>query len=198
MTAPTSQDLLARYQNGDPQAAGEMFDRYVARLLALVRVRLSPKLGRRVDAEDVVQSAYRSFFVHAQGGEFVLQRAGDLWRLLAAIALNKLHGQVEWHTAKRRDIKAEEALAASSDFPLAEVADRQPSPLEAAELEEVVQGVMQGLSKAQRAVLQMRLSGHTVEEIADELACSQRTVRRTLQQLRQMFQQRLGIESNAG
>src|SRR6188508_3437537 len=78
-TAPARDDksmqLLNRVRDKDPQAAMELFDRYVQRLVALVRVRLSPKLKRRIDPEDVVQSAYRSFFMHAQTGQFSLQRS---------------------------------------------------------------------------------------------------------------------------
>lgn len=49
------------YQAGQSEAATAIFDRYVARLIALARSRIGAKLGRRVDAEDIVQSAYRSF-----------------------------------------------------------------------------------------------------------------------------------------
>jgi DNA-directed RNA polymerase specialized sigma24 family protein len=78
MVDPTSHELFHRYCAGDSQAATEIFDRYVARLMELARRRISPKLGRRVDPDDVVQSAYRSFFVHARESRFALERAGDL------------------------------------------------------------------------------------------------------------------------
>ena len=104
MVDQTSKDLLVRYRAGDSRAANEIFDRYLRRLIELARKRISSKVARRIDPEDIVQSAYRSFFVHARDGDFVLQRANDLWRLLAGITLNKLHGQVERHTAQRREI----------------------------------------------------------------------------------------------
>ena len=50
--------LLARWKAGDEAAATEIFDRYVQRLAGLARSRLSEKLRRRVDAEDVVQEAF--------------------------------------------------------------------------------------------------------------------------------------------
>ncbi|MCH9654821.1 MAG: hypothetical protein K0U89_13250 [Planctomycetes bacterium] len=103
-----SQELLQMYQNGQSEAAAAIFDRYVARLIALARSRIGPKLLRRVDAEDIVQSAYRSFFVHAKRDEYQLNKAGDLWRLLASITLHKLYGQFEKHTAAKRSIDYEE------------------------------------------------------------------------------------------
>ena len=65
MVDDESIELLDRVRQGDEQAATELFDRYVERLIRLAQSRLSAKLRRRVDAEDVVQSVYRSFFSHA-------------------------------------------------------------------------------------------------------------------------------------
>ena len=78
---PSTVELLARWREGDQQAEEELFSRYTTQLVALARSRLSPKLAGRVDAEDVVQSAYRSFFLAAD--RFVIQRrsatSGGFW-----------------------------------------------------------------------------------------------------------------------
>ena len=103
-----SRELLVRYQRGDPTAAEAIFARYANRLLALARSRLSPKLARRVDADDVVQSTYRSFFVRRRG-EFVAEGEGDLWRLLATITLHKLGRQAQRHRVLRNDQFTEKA-----------------------------------------------------------------------------------------
>src|SRR5437764_13076621 len=99
---PLSADLMTRWRAGDEGAAATLFHRYAERLLALARGRLSGRLARHVDAEDVLQSAYRSFFSGARDGRFVLHRSGDLWRLLVAITLHKLQRQVERHTTAKR------------------------------------------------------------------------------------------------
>src|SRR5438270_12519197 len=77
-----SADLMARWRDGDEEAAEQLFHRYAERLLALARSRMSVWLAGHVDPEDVVQSAYRSFFTGARAGRFALERNGDLWRLL--------------------------------------------------------------------------------------------------------------------
>src|SRR4051794_25432309 len=64
----TSLVLLERFRAGDDLAAAEIFDRYFQRLTALARIRLSARIARRTDPEDVVLSAFRSFFVDARGG----------------------------------------------------------------------------------------------------------------------------------
>lgn len=60
-----SAKLLRDWQDGDERAASLLFERYVDRLLVLARNKLSPRMKRRIDPEDVVQSAYRSFFASA-------------------------------------------------------------------------------------------------------------------------------------
>ena len=141
MAELTSKELLSRVRDGNSRAAGEIFDRYLRRLIELARQRISPKLARRIDPQDVVQSAYRSFFVHARDGRFVLERAGDLWRLLAGITLNKLHRQVERHTAGRRDIGKEED--AGGKIGSMEAVSPEPTPDEAAVMAEELERVMQ-------------------------------------------------------
>ncbi len=96
MTGST-RELLAKYRTGSEEAAEQIFSRYLHRLTSLARLRLSEKIARRIDPEDVVLSAYRSFFVAARNGRFVLDRDGDLWRLLVSITLHKLHRQVAAH-----------------------------------------------------------------------------------------------------
>ena len=59
MTDHESAVLLARWREGDQQAATELVQRFTERLLALARGQLSEKLAARVDPEDVVQAATR-------------------------------------------------------------------------------------------------------------------------------------------
>src|SRR5947209_7593925 len=131
-----SADLLMRWREGDQQAAEDLFRRYVERLVALARSRLSGRLARHVDPEDVVQSAYRSFFIGARDGRYALERSGDLWRLLVAITMHKLHHQVERYTAVKRTVAREYVFADDSSlFGLqASALAREPAPAEAAAL----------------------------------------------------------------
>jgi len=189
MENPTSHDLFLRYQAGEDRAAAEIFDRYVRRLIELARQRISPRLAQRIDPEDVVQSAYRSFFIHARDGDFVLQRAGDLWRLLAGITLNKLHSQVERNTAARRDINRDAGNAADAKATIA--AHNEPTPDEAAAVAEKLEQFMTCLSALERRVLELRLQGETVEHIAAAVERSQRTVRRLLEQMQRLLERQL-------
>jgi RNA polymerase sigma factor (sigma-70 family) len=192
----TSKRLLERVRDGESRAAGEVFDRYVGRLLGLVRRRMSPRLQRRVDPDDVVQSAMRSFFVRAEGEDYVLRRAGDLWRLLAAITLSKLRRQVEVHTAAKRAMAKERDAGANIDG-MGAIAGRDLLPGEESALIEEVKQVMKQCSPAEREVLALRLSGETVEDIAKSIGRSQRTVRRLLQACREALERRLLLDEDS-
>ncbi len=188
-----SMDLLARVQVGDERAAEELFGRYVDRLIGLARSRLSNRLAPRLDPEDVVQSAYRSFFVRARQGEYSLLRSGDLWRLLAAVTLHKLYRQVEHHSAKKRSFLRDRSLSGGSTLPDIELSHvaRDPSPSEVVAAVEELERVMDGCDPLQRRMLQMRLQGYMIDEIATEVSRSERTVRRQLDKVKQQWEKRL-------
>ena len=179
-----SADLLMRWRDGDQDAAGEIFGRYAERLLALARSRLSIHLARYLDPEDVVQSAYRSFFVGARDGKYVLQRSGDLWRLLVGITVHKLQHQVERRSAKKRAVGREKDLRQDGEAFDAAALAREPTPDEAAALADTIAHLLEPLEPLQRRMVALRLDGYRLEEIATEVARSERTVRRVLEQFK--------------
>jgi len=183
--ADTSAQLVERYRQGDPQAAEALFARYVERLTEMVRWQMAPALRRRLDPEDAVHSAYRSFFVRARNGEFVLERSGDLWRLLVTITLNKLRRQIVHHRAQKRSVHKDRSL---DDGALhAEIASG-PSPLEALAAADELESFMKRLSPLERQVLELRLRESRWDEIAAATGRSERTVRRALEQIRRLWQ----------
>lgn len=185
-------NLLQRYRDGDETAATEIFERYVNRLCALARTRLSNRMKRRVEAEDVVQSAYRSFFRRA-GEHYALKKQGDLWRLLAAITINKVRGQVEFHTAKKRGVYLEESMLADQSMIRVspEIISEEPKPDDAAVMVEELSDLLGKLDETQRTIIELSMQNKTVEQIATHIQRSERTVRRTIQQVREELETRL-------
>ena len=53
--------FLARLHQGDDAAARELFGRFTHQLIALALRHIDAGLRHKVDPEDVVQSAYKSF-----------------------------------------------------------------------------------------------------------------------------------------
>ena len=182
-----SHELLKQYQEGRSEAATAIFDRYVERLLALARSRIGSRLKRRIDPEDVVQSAYQSFFVHARNREYQLARSGDLWRLLASTTLNKLYGQIEKQTAAKRTVDRE----TGDDRALADLGTPEPTVAEVVAVGEQLKLIIDGLSRDERVVLMSTLQGQSIAEISRVIDRSERTVRRLLAQARVQFEERL-------
>lgn len=184
-----SQEMFNGVARGDDAAAEAVFEAYCGRLVHLARQRISTGLNRRVDAEDVVQSVFRSFFQRAQQGQYQIGRGGDLWRLLVSITRNKVLKKAEHHTQKRRSIKREQAFDSAID--IGQLAAHQPDDQEAVALTDELEAVMKQLDAARRQVMELRLQGLTVPEIANEIDRTERTVRRYLGDLREVLEVRL-------
>ncbi|MGD9644877.1 MAG: sigma-70 family RNA polymerase sigma factor [Pirellulales bacterium] len=183
---PADAALLGRLQNRDEEAANEVFQRYVRRLTALARSRLSASMAARFDADDVVMSAYRSFFIRAREGQFALEAGGDLWRLLVEITLHKLYRKSAHHQAQKRSTTRE--TAQRDGEPVA--AAPEPTPDVALAMAEELAMAMQEMPGEARSALELRLKGHELREIAEELNCSERTVRRWLDDARAVLRRR--------
>ena len=187
---PSDELLLHRLKSGDERAADEVFHRYVDRLTALARSRLSQRLAARLNADDVVMSAYRSFFVRAKQGAFALEAGGDLWRLLVEITLHKLYRQASHHSAKKRSVARE---AAQPDGRPHRAVNTGPTADQAVAAAEELALAMRELSDNARAALELRLQGHELNEIAKQLGCSERTVRRWLDDCKAALRKRFPL-----
>src|SRR5262249_30496366 len=141
-----------------------LFRRYADRLIALARSRLPGKLARRVDPEDVVQSAYRSFFADARAGRYDPERGGDLWRLLVAITLHKLRDQLDRHAAAKRSVAAERNFGSEDSLHRLQqyLAADKPSPAQALAMVDAVETIMRELTSDHRRILELRLQGHNL------------------------------------
>ena len=194
MSDDESAQLIHRWKSGDERAAEEIFVRYVSRLVALARKRIGPQLQRRIDPEDVIQSAYRSFFRKAEADEFKrLSKSGDMWKLLAAITINKLRSQFEFHGAAKRSVTEEDSVSEySTVIRVSPVGiSREPAPDEAAAIVDEVESVMSELDSLSRQIFELRLTGLESDEIAPKIYRSPRTVRRTLAAIRADLTKRL-------
>lgn len=183
-----SKDLVARWRTGDELAATELFHRYRNRLCAFVRSRFSRRLAGQLEPEDVVQSAFRSFFTRTREGAYQFPREGDLWRLLVAITFHKLKHQADHHAAEKRDLARHCTFSPTGSTILgARLASRDPTPSANAAFEETLAQLFDGLEPIQKRIVELRLQGFHIEEIADDIQRSERTVRRCLEQVKARF-----------
>src|ERR1700748_3037339 len=133
--------LMVRLQSGEDAAAREVFVRFAARLAGLARSHLDARLAVKVDPEDVVQSAYKSFFLRQRDGQLDVGTWDGLWGVLTMITLRKCADRAAYYRAEKRDV-TREANGGSPDDSAPAVLDlaldREPLPDEAAALAETV------------------------------------------------------------
>jgi RNA polymerase sigma factor (sigma-70 family) len=179
--------LMSRVRAGDGAAETALFEQYVRRLIALAARQFDTNLRERADVEVVVLSACKSFFLRNRRGEFQMDDWGELWSVLAMITLRKCAKRRRHLRAARRDASRELAWPDGAVDPSYLLLDRDPTPVEAAILTDAVAMLFQGMGPDDRPIVEQILLGYTAQEVAAQLGCSERTVRR----VRQRAQRRL-------
>lgn len=174
--------LIAGLRAGERRAERAFWERFGTGLHTLAAARLSSQLRQRVSPEDIVQSVCRTFLRRAREGEFVLEDAQHLWRLLCAIALTKAREQARFHGRQRRALGLDVALDGLTDA--AELAAGEPAADEALGVAEAFEALLTGLDDEQRAMVVLKIQDKTNDEIAAQLGCSERTVRRLIERVR--------------
>jgi RNA polymerase sigma-70 factor (ECF subfamily) len=179
-----SRELVARWRAGSQDAARQLFDRYVDRLVALARKRIGPRLASRVDPEDVVQSVFRTVFGRLKEGQFCIEEQDDLCKLLMRVTVHKALRQVEFHGAGKRDPGQEAAPGEAGQQRVLEVLDREPPPEAVVAFLDELEHFLGRLVPLERQVIELRLQGHSNEEIAAQLGVIDRRVRRIVERVR--------------
>ena len=186
-------DFLERLRAGDDTAARELFERFARQLIALARRRFAGGLQHKVDPEDVVQSAYKSFFARYGDGKLDVGNWNSLWGLLTLITVRKCAERVAYHRADCRDAAREVSAPVGEERALwPEALGREPTPLEAAQLSETVDQLLASLDEDERPVLELSLQGYTTQEIKERLGKPERTVRRLRERVRKWLEREQG------
>jgi RNA polymerase sigma-70 factor (ECF subfamily) len=180
----SDRSLLRRFLIGNPDAARAIYERYAERLRALARAKCSAQLNRRVDADDIVQSVFRRFFQAAARGNYQVPAGEDLWDLLLVITTNRIRTEETFHRAAKRDVRLTDEI--DFDEPYHAARGGQDDFSEAF-LELAVKEVLERLPERYRIVVELRMAGYEVAEIARQTGRSKRTVERLLQESRQQL-----------
>lgn len=92
--------LLARFREGEQEALNELYRRYYDRILAVVRLRLGPKLRARLEESDIAQEA---FLASLQGlKNFTCRSEGDFFHWLCQLVENRIRDQADYFAAQKR------------------------------------------------------------------------------------------------
>lgn len=170
-------DFLTKLHRGDDAAAQELFQRFTHQLMALAFGHVNAGLRHKVEPEDVVQSAYKSFFLRYGAGNLDVANWNSLWGILALITVRKCAERAAYHQADRRDVAREIAPRTAEAASWLEPLGREPTPIEAAVLRETIAQLRTGLDEDELPILELSLQGYTTREISEQLGRAERTVR---------------------
>jgi RNA polymerase sigma factor (sigma-70 family) len=187
---PSFAEFIRRVRAGDEQAATELVRRYEPAIRRAVRVRLrDTRLRRLIESVDICQSVFASFFVRCSLGQYDLETADKLIRLLATMARNKVASQANKEHAARRDQRRIHPGAA-----LAHCAAPGGSPSRQLAARELVQEARRRMTADELRLLDCREQGLEWAEIAAELGGQPDTLRVRLARAVARVSRELGLD----
>jgi len=179
-------DLVSDYQAGSESAARDLFDKYCERLMKLAKRRIGQRMASRFDPEDVIQSAFRTFFTRVKNDEFTFEAEDDLFKLLVRLTVRKTLRRIEHHSAAKRNPNLEAAQRTDDVEPFSLVASHTVTPdMEVALIDEF-QSFIGDLPELDRKVIELKIQGYSTVEIAEQVGSYERKVRRVLERIEKL------------
>lgn len=189
---PSVSYWIRELQVGNQAAAQQLWERYFQRLVRLAKHKLTHRLRRYADEEDVALSAFKSFFRGVEAGRYPqLADRDDLWRLLVTITAHKtVH--VARHAQRQKRGGRASGSGRDNDgnmLDLNEVIGQEPSPEFSIQVAEELDRMLTLLDDPSlQSVALWKMEGYTSTEIAPRLDCTVRTVERKLRLIRQIWE----------
>ena len=193
MNETTSVTLaFEQMRNGDNAAVETIWVKYLPRLLGLARKTLEGRRPRMIEADDVVQSVFFSFWVRADRGDFGIGEwnRNDLWNLLATITVRKSLNQIRRENVLQRG--AGKVLGESAfgvDDSVGDGLDQALAQLPVQEFDLQIEEMLERLGDELREIALFRLMNYKNHEIAELLGCTERKVERKLEKIRALWQE---------
>ena len=186
----TFQSLLQRVRSGDDAATSELFHKYeadvkrvVGAIMRVERIRLA------ADPSDIYQSVMASFFIRAALGLYDIPSADQLLKLLKRIARNKVADLAR--SPERRvsvvPISAPEGIGTDP-------ADPAKSPASQIMWMELFHKVRDRFTDAERRVSDLRMMGHSWEEVGVKLGEKADAVRMRLERALKRIGREMNLE----
>ncbi|MDZ4848843.1 MAG: ECF-type sigma factor [Pirellulaceae bacterium] len=200
MTTPSKIDMLAdKRRVGDDSALELLFQQFAERLINLARRKIATYYRNKVDAEDVVQSVFKSFLRRYRDERLDIRSGDSLWGLLTIITVRKCADRVEQLRASCRDVRREIMFSSnlahdSGAYQL--IVDREPNPYEVVVLAETVEQLFLGFESDDRAIIEFQLQGISTAETAVQLRRAERTVRRIRERVRNRLLRQIENQSD--
>jgi RNA polymerase sigma factor (sigma-70 family) len=187
--------MFSRLKDSDPAVLSEIWQRFFPRMAGLARKSLAKRPDGSADVEDVVQSAFVSFWRAVESTpqpEF--RDRDDLWRFLGVMVFRKARRQSRRAGARKRGggrVVSESQLvpAGNREDEGGVRLDRLLADISPPDFDLFCEEMLLALDESSRRLALLRLQGHSTAEIASRLECSERSVQRCLKSVRERWEQ---------
>jgi RNA polymerase sigma factor (sigma-70 family) len=179
--------LLARARRGDQVALTVLVQQYEPKLRIVARVLLGPALRPYLDSMDLVQSVHRSLLLGLRQEKFDITSPDHL--LALALTMVRRKASRHWRRAQRQQRPGPGDSSGGDLAPvLTSLSSPHDDPARAAEFNDQVKHLCDGLEAWQRRMLELRLQGYSTAEIAQDLGIPPVALRVRMTRLRQRLQ----------
>jgi RNA polymerase sigma factor (sigma-70 family) len=172
--------LMEQIRGGSQEAVRELLAKYGGSLVRAIRRRLGKRLRSQFDSADFVQAVWASFFTDPlQNYDFGSPE--ELIAYLTSLAANKVCDAArQGLQARKRNLNRVRSLDGSAAVAATTLAARTPTPSQVMLAKERWDRLLQGQPPHCRHILLLLRQGHTLQEVAQVLDVSERTVRRVV------------------
>jgi RNA polymerase sigma-70 factor (ECF subfamily) len=176
-------ELLEAARGGDAAAHLELVRLYEPQLRIVARARLGTALRPYLDSVDLVQSVHRSLLIGLRNNKFNITSPQNL----VALALTLVRRKVARHWRRVQRQTRLMGNGESSDWvqTLSTLGPSSDDPAQTAEFNDQVRHVCTTLDASERQVVQMRLEGYSIAEVARSMDIEPHLLRVRLSRLRQ-------------
>jgi DNA-directed RNA polymerase specialized sigma24 family protein len=176
--------LIRAVQDGSNSAIRPLLAAYFDRLVQLARKRLRNMPGLAGYDEDLALRSFHSVYERLRDPTRPLDMTGrdDLWRLLATRTISRAIDLIRGHHTQE----------APGDHDVTQLLNREPTPLEAAEVADECRRLLDMLEDPElRQIALWKVEGYTNEEIAGRMDCVPRTIERKVSRIRLLWKHEL-------
>jgi RNA polymerase sigma factor (sigma-70 family) len=175
MTTDPLDNLLAKLQSGDLDAARYICCTFEPYLRLVVRRSLPRTLRTKFDSLDVVQSIWMDVLKGFREGRWQFATLDQLKAFLVKVTRNRL---IDHYRHVRHDLRHQRPLEA-----MGQKCIPSAGPAEIAEANELWEQMLETCPTRHHELLELRRQGHTLTEIAERTGLHESSVRRILYEL---------------
>ena len=164
-------ELIEEFRTGDREAAAyAIWRRYESRILGMAERGIARDLQHRIQPDDILVSVMALLLERVGKGPWKANAQGTLGALVRTITKNKIMKKAVKHRRKKRDVGKE---GPEADESLPDPIVEQAASIA---LAESFQEIRDRLESDVFEIILRLYDGQTIEEIANELGCSEEAV----------------------